>query len=94
MRQIRRLSLNENPITDKGLAHLSTLSHLRYLSLDDTQITDDGLKMLHTSQSLEWISLRRTRTTTAGVENLRAALPHLSVIDADENEWPPLRAKD
>jgi Leucine Rich Repeat (LRR) protein len=92
--QIDRLSLNENPITDQGLVYLSKLRHLRYLSLDESSITDDGLASLRACQSLQVLSVGRTRTTTAGVQRLRADLPNLNVIDASEQDWPPLKMKN
>jgi hypothetical protein len=93
LRQLQRLSLNNNPITDRGLAHLSKLSGLKYLSLDQTNVTDDGLESLRACQFLEFLSLCRTRTTTGGVQSLRTALPSLTIIDAGENELPPLNEK-
>lgn len=90
---LNRLSLQSNQITDRGVARLSKLSHLRHLSLDDTDITDAGLDSLHTCRSLEWLSLYHTQTTPAGVERLRQAIPHLNVIDTNDNDLPPLATK-
>lgn len=93
LRQIRRLMLNHTQVTDRGLVHLQKLSHLNNLGLDETQITDDGLETLHACRSLEFLSLYGTRTTPKGVERLGAALPYLNVVDKDDKDWPPLRAK-
>ncbi|WP_425614282.1 hypothetical protein NA78x_004148 [Anatilimnocola sp. NA78] len=91
--QIRRLSLNRTSVTDRGLIHLRTLLHLRYLSLDETQISDEGLKSLHACRCLEWLSLRDTRTTPEAVQQLRTAIPNLSIMDTGENELPALNDK-
>ena len=93
LRQIRRLMLNHTQVTDQGLVHLQKLSHLSNLGLDGTQISDEGLESLHACHSLEFLSLYGTRTTPAGVERLRTALPYLNVVDKDETDLPPLKAK-
>jgi hypothetical protein len=93
LRQIRRLSLDRTRVTDRGLVHLKKLAHLRHLSIDETKVTDDGLESLHACHALEFLSISRTQTTSAGVQRLRTALPHLQVIDKDENDLPPLKAK-
>jgi hypothetical protein len=92
LRSLQRLSLQKNPITDKGLLHLSKLPRLKYLSLDETNITDTGLKSLHGCESLELLTLYGTRTTDAGVQALRTARPNVNVVDAADNDWPPLNS--
>lgn len=90
LRNLTRLSLDVNPITDHSLEYVSRLRRLKYMSLSETAITDAGLERLHACRELEWLSLVDTRVTAAGVQKLRTALPGLSVVDAADNELPPL----
>jgi len=73
------LDLFNTQVTDRGLAHLKGLYNLSFLRLEGTQISDAGLVHLTGNTKLERLDLRRTRVTAAGMNELKRALPGLSI---------------
>jgi hypothetical protein len=73
------LDLSENPITDKGVAHLHALANLRLLCLASTQITDAGLEYFRNFKQLDYLDLGQTKITDAGLTHL-IGLVNLTVI--------------
>jgi serine/threonine protein kinase/WD40 repeat protein/formylglycine-generating enzyme required for sulfatase activity len=75
-RRLRGLNLEFNDLlTDKGIAHLSSLSRLKYLSLStfNGQLTDESAKHLNRITSLEHLLLsghKFTDTTLSSLSNL------------------------
>ena len=90
LRNLSRLSLDRTPVTDQGVAFLPRFRHLKYLSLSETNISDASLESLRACRELEWLMVDRTRTTDAGIQKLRAALPGLTIVDANDKEWQAL----
>jgi len=57
---LRRLRIENNPLTDQGLASLKALSKLEVLNLNGTQITGQGLSHLTTLQNLKSLYIWNT----------------------------------
>ena len=57
---LRRLRIENNPITNQGLAALPTLSKLEVLNLNGTQITAQGLSQLALLNNLQSLYLWST----------------------------------
>jgi internalin A len=77
---LRRLVLDGTDVTDDGLVRLNGLTNLRVLKLSYARITDAGLVHLKGLTKLTKLDLRGTRVTDAGVEELRQALPGLTIL--------------
>ena len=88
---LRTLILDCTQVTDKGLAHLTGLTHLTELSLKATRITDAGLEHLEPLTSLKKVDLRLTAASQRGVVALRKTLPR-AVIDHSRFEDLPTEA--
>jgi uncharacterized membrane protein len=80
LKNLLRLRLNKNPITDKGIEQLRSLSHLESLNLYGTNITDVSLDILSGLQSLKRLYVWQTQVTQAGANKLKISNPHLEVI--------------
>lgn len=57
---LRRLRIENNPVTNQGLASLPTLTKLEALNLNGTQITGKGLSHLSTLQNLKSLYIWNT----------------------------------
>jgi hypothetical protein len=68
-----------NAARDDDLVHVSKLANLRHLYLDGEKITDAGLAHLGDMSNLRLLWLGGTRVTEEGVEDLKQALPQLTV---------------
>jgi hypothetical protein len=78
--KLETLYLNNDRITDAGLSHLAGLAKLSRLGLlRDTQATDSGLRHLERLPNLIYLDLRGTQVTGAGANELRRALPKLTI---------------
>ncbi|MGO9465542.1 MAG: leucine-rich repeat domain-containing protein [Isosphaeraceae bacterium] len=73
------LDLYDTRVTDRGLAHLKGLSNLTFLRLESTRISDAGLAHLKGHAKLSRLDLRHTQVTADGVNDLKHALPRLTV---------------
>ena len=67
-------------MTDAGLEHLNELTNLRTLLLSVTQVTDGGLMRLKGLTKLQRLYLNDTQVTDAGVNDLKRALPNLTIF--------------
>ncbi|HEY7423755.1 MAG TPA: hypothetical protein VH682_05865 [Gemmataceae bacterium] len=77
---LRKLNLKGTALTDAGLVHLKELKKLQRLDLSNTAITDTALKSLHGLPQLRWLSLEETKVTDRGADELRKALPKLTIV--------------
>lgn len=69
--ELTDISLEETPITDRGLAHLSKLRKVEWLNLYRTKIGDAGLESLSHIGSLKFLPIGETGVTDKGLEHLR-----------------------
>lgn len=67
------------PLTDDDLVHVGRLTSLKYLSLFLTQITDAGLVHVRGLTNLRILHLEGTRVTDEGCQELKRALPNLTI---------------
>lgn len=77
--RLRRLSLNETPVTDGCLLGLAGLPSIEDLRLNGTAVTDDGIRSFLGHPSLSAIYLERTAVTEQAVLQLKAASRKLRV---------------
>ncbi len=84
---LRCLFLDENPITDVGVARLSELP-LHELTLRRTAITDAGVASLSANPKLRQLDLRETKITGACVPSL-LKLRRLAFLGLDETQIDP-----
>ena len=82
---LEMLGLGGNPVTDRGLARLNSLSRLRTLSLDETMITDAALAPIGKIPTLECLSLHSTSISDEGLGHL-AALVNLERIYLNDTQ--------
>jgi len=68
--QLKQGRLNNNAVTDAGLAKLAGLKELRELRLSNTNITDEGLGILSGFPALEELSIYRLRGGAEGLKHL------------------------
>ena len=76
---LESLDLGKTKITDAGLAHLKELKNLRSLNLAFDDVTDAGLVHLKGLTKLESLYLVFTKVTKKGTDELKTALPNLSI---------------
>jgi len=74
------LNLDNDNITDAGLAHLQKLTNLTGLYLYDTKVTDLGLTYLRRLSKLDALELSYTKVTDAGAKKLQEALPDCLIL--------------
>ena len=74
------VTLSGAPVTDKGLIHLRGLKELKWLDLSGTLVTDAGLAHLTGLGSLSSVNLMNTGVTAKGVEDLKRAMPKVSIL--------------
>ena len=76
---LSRLRIEQNDITDTGIAHLYGLRKLIYLNLVGTRVTDTGLAALAQMPSLRKVFVWGTTVTAARVAMLQKTAPTLEV---------------
>ena len=74
------LNLNNNPITDEGLANITELKHLEVLNLYGTSVTDNSLLYLKNLSALKRIYIWKTEISKQGVNDLIQEIPGLQVV--------------
>jgi uncharacterized protein YjhX (UPF0386 family) len=79
VRTVIRVDFAGTNIDDEALEHVQRLTSLETLDLKGTQVTDKGLALLKGLKNLKALYVYRTRVTDAGVQDLKAALPELTV---------------
>lgn len=73
------LYLDNSGVADRSLEFVSNLRRLEVLRLRNTRVTDAGLAHLKGLSDLAYLDLAETRATDAGVDDLKCALPGLTV---------------
>lgn len=73
------LSLENEDVTDQGIANLPELASLRCIDLDSTEITDKAMKIICRTSSLEEVWIEGTGITDVGFKIL-ALLPELKFV--------------
>jgi DNA-directed RNA polymerase subunit RPC12/RpoP len=83
--RLRRLVLDDAPITDEGMKTIGTLTRLESLAVCNTLVTDAGLASLQNLTRLEKLRLDKLRITDAGLAYAKAfpKLKHLSLWRTD-----------
>jgi mono/diheme cytochrome c family protein len=79
LKNLRKLHLERTQISDAALAHLKGLENLAYLNLYSTGVTDAGIAQLSGLKNLKSIYLWETKVTPAGAEELKKAIPGVTV---------------
>src|SRR5439155_6438401 len=79
MTHLEYLSLAATQVTDAGLKHLKGMTKLDRLSLASTKVSDAGMPSLAELTGLRTVYLGGTAVTDTGAQNLRKALPKVSV---------------
>lgn len=77
--ELQDLALDNNLITDAGLAFLPVLPKLQHLSVNNCGLTDGALGHVAKQTTLVELSARNNRITGAGLKHL-AVLPGLSIL--------------
>lgn len=89
LRNVDRLLLGKNDVTDAGMSYVATLPDLKSLTLYEVRITDAGLKKLASSPTLERLEFAPREGTQVTIPAL-LALPHLrrlQVYEPYEDDW-------
>lgn len=79
MTRLGSLTMQDTPITGRGLVYLGGLTILFELHIHNTVVSDEGLAHLEGLSRLTTLHLTNTNVTKEGVEKLKRALPSLSV---------------
>ena len=69
--QLENLDISFNPVTNKGIQHLTGLKKLRVLDLSHTKISDKGLACLKELPLLENLVLNGTRVSSRGISAIK-----------------------
>lgn len=77
--RLENLFLGRTKISDAGLEHLKGATHLKTLSLNGTAVTDAGLKQLTDLKELKTLNVQETKVTATGADELRRALPQVTI---------------
>ena len=77
---LQLLSLEGQPITDRGVKRLKHFDHLVFLDLSNTKITDHCLGDLVALSHLKYLDLRGTKVTSRGLSKLARAMPKTEVL--------------
>jgi hypothetical protein len=83
--ELVELSLDGNPITDKGLARLTDLPKLEFIDLGHTNVTDAGLMHLLAFPNLKTVNIDGPRITDAGITAFAIKRPEVEIIRPDTN---------
>ncbi len=79
LKNLRKLHLEHNPISDKSLMNLEGLGYLEYLNLYGTGVSDFGLSSLAKLKDLNELYLGQTRVTEEGIKSLQQTNPALDI---------------
>lgn len=80
MPETRNLSLGRTAITDDGLKHAASLTHLEWLDVAYTEVGDAGLAHVKSAARLNHLIAEHTRITDAGLETI-AGFRELEILD-------------
>jgi Leucine-rich repeat (LRR) protein len=76
---LTRLNLNDNSISDLGLAQVQGLEYLEAILLHSTQVSDAGIKMLSIQKNLQRIYVWNTKVTQEVGDSLQKENPKLQI---------------
>lgn len=91
LKNLRRLYLEGNPITDVGISFLTGLHQLQYLNLSGTRISSKGSEQLVALKKLEELYLYNISKTVFDLTALKKRLPN-TIIDTGGYELPILES--
>jgi uncharacterized membrane protein len=91
LRNLRRLHLEGNPVTDAGLRFLATLQQLQYLNLSGTRVSANGPAQLAGLKMLERLYLYNVTGARFDLVALKKQLPQ-TVIDTGGYKVPILES--
>lgn len=91
LRNLRRLHLEGNPVTDAGLSFLTTLQQLQYLNLSGTRVSANGPAKLAGLKMLERLYLYNVTGAKFDLVALKKQLPK-TVIDTGGYKVPILES--
>ena len=89
LKGLLQLNLSRTRITDAGLPHLSGLSSLRALDLGGTDVSNAGIIYLKELTGLRVLDVEATDVDRLGAEELKRALPDVSVLVTPTPETEP-----
>ena len=89
MKNLVRLKVEDNPLTDNAIKNLSDLKHLESLNLYKTKITDICAPDLIHLTGLKKLFIWQTEFGDDGIAQLKAALPEVEVIGGYTLNTPP-----
>ncbi len=79
LKKLQGLDLRKTRVTGQGFAALKDVPGLTFLTFANTPVTDAGLQELAAVKSLRMVDASDTKVTKAGVDNLKKALPNVTV---------------
>ena len=79
-KNLTRLRVQKNNLTDKCIPHLKDINNLKELNLYDTLITDNSFEVLIKMESLEKVFLWKSEVSTLGVEKFKRQKSKIEVI--------------
>jgi hypothetical protein len=89
MKNLVRLKMEDNPITDASINDLIELKHLESLNLYKTKITDICATDLAHLNGLKKLFIWQTEFGETGISQLKAAVPGVEVIGGYTLNTPP-----
>jgi uncharacterized membrane protein len=89
MKNLVRLKMEDNPVTDAGIKDLKGLKHLESLNLYKTKITDICASDLAHLVGLKKLFIWQTEFGETGISQLKAAVPGVEVIGGYTLNTPP-----
>jgi hypothetical protein len=78
--RLQELDLSATEVSDAGLVHLQRMTGLKRLDLRYTAISDAGIVHLKNLTSLQSLDVYGTKVDDFGAQELRRALPKVSVV--------------
>ena len=92
---LKRLFVEDTPITDAGLASIAKLSHLELLEISGfetpTQITINGLRELKRLENLKEVFITMPHATRDMEDEIRRLLPHCKRVHLRSWDRDPVR---
>lgn len=76
---LTELHLEQSPITDEDLQHISGLTQLEYLNLYGTEVSNVGLDHLKNLSALRALYLWQSKVDSTGVKGLMQTLPEAEI---------------
>lgn len=79
-KNLSRLHLQQNPITEMGLSFLVDLPHLQMLTLYETAISDAALPILSSFSDLKFVSFWNTNLSPTSLNTFKTQNPNIKVV--------------